>query len=447
MQETSPPEEVRPDQPQPEPEGTGPAQEPSVPVPTHFRRNLWLLAIVLGVVIAAWVLALLWKRVPEDVSALQQAPLPPVTAPAAQPSPGPAASLPEPMPVAPSRIVGTSTEVIPAAPPISLTPGSPAYRLGRFFDVTKRIPGFQIAQLIRLPERWADQREVIEPKPPAPGGQPPFVPAKEAAFLRPQERVAVFSVGPESHAYPVTTFVVFGGIYDTVGDRRVFICWNPATQAARCFVPNVEGREVKWQDGGLLYRGNQVYYDAETGSLWDSFSGQAVCGPLAGLIAPSLPLVVWPWDKWKAEHPDALVFAASLPPGTPERAEIERAIQEYVASPYLPIPPAQFKATAGRLPAKAFVLGVSANGKAKAYPLAALAASGAEVVRDEVGGRQIEVHVTSPRTAYAMSAGDILDAPVMLWFGWLGCEPGTDLYEVQGTAVRVSPETSVAPAP
>ena len=47
--------------------------------------------------------------------------------------------------------------------------------------------------------------------------------------------------------------------------------------------------------------------DAETGSTWDPFTGQAVSGPLAGQALTAVPSVSGFWHAWKAQHPETAI--------------------------------------------------------------------------------------------------------------------------------------------
>ena len=149
MEGSNPPEEVKEEQTEP---AIGQVSEgPTPPVPTDFRRNVWLLVIIFAAVTIAWVLSLLWKRAPQQMANLPQgaafpeagSPLPP--AQSGLPAPRRLeAALPPPSRVSVARIIGTQSEVIQAAPPLFLPSGGLTYRLAREFDVTNRAADFQL---------------------------------------------------------------------------------------------------------------------------------------------------------------------------------------------------------------------------------------------------------------------------------------------------------------
>ena len=73
------------------------------------------------------------------------------------------------------------------------------------------------------------------------------------------------------------------------------------------------------------------------------------------------------WGQWKAAHPDSSVLN---PPGITLDKDTGKRIDTYLASPVVPVPLAQSGPGPSPLPAKAFVLGLSAGDQSKAYDLA-----------------------------------------------------------------------------
>ncbi len=408
-----------------EPEAGEASGTPQEPVPTDYRRNIWLLVIIVGGVIAAWTLAVLWKAKtpPEIEGALRPAAL----APPAQPSLG---QMPRalPVPVTLCRVIGTDAEMIGATPALE-TVGM-QYRLPRLFDVTQRDPALDLDVLVTLPGRWADMNPnlVVSDLP-----EPRFQPAGTIQALAPEDRVVVLSYGGETRAYPVRTLLSYPGIYDRVGQVPVFVCWSRFTQTARCLVARLADHDVQWRDAGLIYHGNDVYYDAESGSLWDPFSGRALTGPATGQAVDLIPVAVWRWEEWQPAHADTPVLAAELEPvgvGEMTGGPAPDIFDPYLQSPLVPYKLKHFNPESSPLPPKAFVLGVALGGQARAYPVTELSEQDFGTLTDSVGGTTVEVHVTSPYTGYVTAEGKLLDAPVMLWFAWQEVHPEGDVYQI-----------------
>jgi hypothetical protein len=91
----------------------------------------------------------------------------------------------------------------------------------------------------------------------------------------------------------------------------------------------------------MLWNRSLVMYDKETQSLWSHLLGQAMHGPLKGKKLEQLPSVMTDWRTWSKLHPEGTVVMLS------------RTSKEYRSEFY-------------RAPAQ-FVLGIAAEGKAKAW--------------------------------------------------------------------------------
>ncbi len=65
---------------------------------------------------------------------------------------------------------------------------------------------------------------------------------------------------------------------------------------------------------GLLIRSNKVMYDITTHSVFDTFLGHAVTGPLAekGLKLEQASVITTDWGTWKTQHPETTVLVEAL---------------------------------------------------------------------------------------------------------------------------------------
>jgi hypothetical protein len=451
MTENQPPQ---PDQQQPAVPPSAPEQQPPEAAspeaaPTDFRRNVYLLLIILGVVVAAWAYAVLSKPAATAAAApgpqaAGQAALaaPPAAGQPAAPGGGQAkaaSQMPAAEPVMPVGVIGSDRVLIGASPAHLVKSGDRTYLVPeQTFDATQTAPGVDRRGMARLAGRWAGQRVVV-----AAAGklQEIFQPASTVTDLQPDDRVVVLTMGKETHVYPVDFLSTVACVADEVAGSRVAIVWSPVTQAARCLAAEVDGKPVQWEDAGLVYRGDEVLFDAGTGSLWDSFSGAALTGPMAGKTAQVLPVQVWPWGQWHGEHPASQVL---LVPGFKADKDAAQHIEKYLGSSTPPVPLSHKPETPSGVSDMAFVLGLAVGKEARAYDLGALFDSGKRELKDTVGGKQLEIEVTSPRTAVATSDGQSVDAPVMLYFGWREEHPETTLYG-QPTAAAGEPKTPQQP--
>ena len=158
----------------------------------------------------------------------------------------------------------------------------------------------------------------------------------------------------------------------------------------------IEGEPTTFGTSGLLYRSNKLMYDRATETLWNSFIGEPVIGPLAdsGIRLDLLPVVLTTWEEWLDEHPDTTVL--SIYTGI-----YDSQLYRHEADPRSPY--YEYRNTRGTMFAVPFrddrfgvkeeVLGVSSGGSHKAYPVWLL--KNERVVNDVVGGESVVI-VASP---------------------------------------------------
>lgn len=132
--------------------------------------------------------------------------------------------------------------------------------------------------------------------------------------------------------------------------------------------------------------------DAATGSIWSSFDGRALAGPLAGTQLKVLPLQTTTWEAWLADHPDTttpLIQTVNeyylIGPGGYVYAREDEPGGE-------PIPPGfrdSLPDSDGRLSERDFVIGVLAGNEARAFPIASLPSDAP--MQETVGGLPVVI--------------------------------------------------------
>ena len=133
-------------------------------------------------------------------------------------------------------------------------------------------------------------------------------------------------------------------------------------------------------------------YDRATGTLWHQFLGEPVVGELAdsGIKLELLPVVLTSWKEWLAAHPNTTVLDVQTDVYPAERYFPERDVRsiyyDYREQQDTMFPVWQ---RSDVLHTKAHILGVTANGEAKAYSLVRLAKE--PVVNDSLGGQSLVV--------------------------------------------------------
>ena len=120
----------------------------------------------------------------------------------------------------------------------------------------------------------------------------------------------------EARAYPRNIMEIREMVNDTLGGRDFAMPYCTLCGSAQVFftdeVPDGVERPIL-RTSGLLSRSNKVMYELRTQSVFDTFLGVAVTGPLAeqGIELDQAPVVTTTWGEWKAEHPDTTILAES----------------------------------------------------------------------------------------------------------------------------------------
>ncbi|MEL6596883.1 MAG: DUF3179 domain-containing (seleno)protein [Pseudomonadota bacterium] len=146
---------------------------------------------------------------------------------------------------------------------------------------------------------------------------PEVISAVEATWLDDDDIVFGIKINGEARAYPRQIMEVREMVNDTLGGRDLGIPYCTLCGAAQAYftdeLPAGIERPVL-RTSGLLIRSNKVMYDVNSYSVFDTFLGTAVTGPLAekGVALEQASVVTSEWGAWKAAHPDTTVLAEEL---------------------------------------------------------------------------------------------------------------------------------------
>lgn len=253
---------------------------------------------------------------------------------------------------------------------------------------------------------------------------PALVPADEGDYY-PDDRI-VFGViiGDDVVAFPKNLMEIHEMVNMTLGGRQIAMPYCTLCGAAQVFFTDVEGGgtgEIVMRTSGLLRRSNKVMYDLTTESVFDTFTGEAVTGPLreAGITLEQAPVVTSRWGDWKDAHPETLIVAGDGGIGRTYPLDPLRGRDDN--GPIFPIGEVD-----PRLPVQEQVLGVeTADGTFIAFPVRAarevLAAGG--VV--ESNGVSLQEDGTG---VIALVDGEQVPAHQAFWFAWSQFHPDTVLW-------------------
>jgi len=136
---------------------------------------------------------------------------------------------------------------------------------------------------------------------------------EDATWLMDDDIVFGIEVNGEARAYPRRIMEVRELVNDTLGGRDLGIPYCTLCGAAQAFftdrLPEGISRPVL-RTSGLLSRSNKVMYDLNTHSIFDTFQGRAVTGPLAEqkVTLKQTSVITTNWGSWKRAHPDSTVL-------------------------------------------------------------------------------------------------------------------------------------------
>ena len=137
--------------------------------------------------------------------------------------------------------------------------------------------------------------------------------ANDAQWLKDIDIVFGIEVNGEYRAYPRRIMEVREMVNDTLGGRDLGIPYCTLCGSAQAYftdhLPQGIERPIL-RTSGLLIRSNKVMYDLNTFSVFDTFLGTAVTGPLAkkSLKLEQAAVITTDWGTWKAAHPSTTVL-------------------------------------------------------------------------------------------------------------------------------------------
>jgi hypothetical protein len=171
---------------------------------------------------------------------------------------------------------------------------------------------------------------------------------------------------------------------------------------------------------GLLIRSNKVMYDITSHSVFDTFLGKAVTGPLAekGLQLDQATVVTTDWGTWKAAHPQTTVLIEDLALGR----DFDFRNGRDKDGPIFPVGDVD-----PRLPVHEDIIGVvTASGKPVAFQrtTAFLALKNGQ----EIAFENVRLKLDAGGIRAVDVDGSDLGSHQAFWFAWSQFYPGTELW-------------------
>ncbi|MEP5731030.1 MAG: DUF3179 domain-containing (seleno)protein [Sulfitobacter sp.] len=247
--------------------------------------------------------------------------------------------------------------------------------------------------------------------------------AADATWLKDNDIVFGIVINGEARAYPRRIMEVREMVNDTLGGRDLGIPYCSLCGAAQAYFTDHLPSGVKrpiLRTSGLLIRSNKVMYDLETQSVFDTFLGKAVTGPLAeiGLQLKQATVITSNWAAWKAAHPDTTVLVEALALGRDYNFRETREAN----GPIFPVGDVD-----PRLPVHEDVIGAfTSGGKPIAFPRAL--AMAALTAGQEVAFEDVRLEISAGGLRAVRSDGADLGSHQSFWFAWSQFHPQTVLW-------------------
>jgi hypothetical protein len=255
---------------------------------------------------------------------------------------------------------------------------------------------------------------------------PVFVAADAAGFLSDDDIVLAIEHGGEARAYPTRILNLHEIVNDTIGADPVAITFCPLCGSGLAFRRVVDGEVTELGVSGVLYNSDLVFYDRNTGTLWDQVEGKGIVGPMTGATLDTLPLTMTRWGRWRASHPQTRVLSTET--GYDEDYSVDP-YAEYAHSARIVFPVA---GTDERLHPKSVVFGAFIDDRYVAYSERLLEDEGE--FEDRLGDRElaVELHADGSVTIQDRQSGESFTPTRLFWFAWFAFHPETEIRDAGG---------------
>ncbi len=247
--------------------------------------------------------------------------------------------------------------------------------------------------------------------------------SKDATWLKDEDIIFGIGVNGEYRAYPRRIMEVREMVNDTLGGRHLGIPYCTLCGSAQAYYTDQQPEGIDrpiLRTSGLLIRSNKVMYDVNTYSVFDTFLGKAVTGPLAekNLQLKQASVVTTDWGTWKKAHPETTVLVESLALGR----DFDFSNTRDANGPIFPVGDVD-----PRLPVHEDIIGViTASGKPVAFQRskAFVALKKGDVIAYE----NVRLELDAGGIKAIDADGSDLGSHQAFWFAWSQFHPQTALW-------------------
>ena len=271
--------------------------------------------------------------------------------------------------------------------------------------------------------------EVLQGGPPRDGipsiEKPKFVTAGAADFMQPTDRVVGITVNGESRAYPISILNWHEIVNDQIKGTPVSVTYCPLCGTGLVYQSKVGGKVLKFGVSGLLYNSDVLLYDRQTETLWSQILSKGVNGPMKGQKLTMVPSSQTSWASWLEKHPNTKVLSTDTGFSRDYRRSPYGDYDENKDT-YFPV-----SARSRAYHPKERVLGITINGKHKAYPFVELGKLSANTLKDNFQGQDLTINFdVANRDGEVLGAnGKPLELVNSFWFAWYAFHQDTAIYK------------------
>lgn len=274
-----------------------------------------------------------------------------------------------------------------------------------------------------------DDRPLGDPDPCSRGcipalDNPELTGAKDGDWYPDDAVVFGLIVGDQVVALPKNIMQVHEMVNMTVGGRRLAIPYCTLCGSAQAYFTGTALTDppMVMRTSGLLSRSNKVMYELNSKSVFDTFTGRALSGPLhtSGVQLEQTTMFAGTWGEWKAEFPQTQIVAEDGGIGASYPSDPLGGRDDN--GPIFPIGPSD-----PRLPVQATVVGLTApDGGPVAFPAeqarAALKAGRPVVLRG------VTLSLKGGGLAAHDAGGKSISTHETFWFAWSQFNQGTAVW-------------------
>ncbi len=257
--------------------------------------------------------------------------------------------------------------------------------------------------------------------------KPVFIAAGKSSFMKNADRVLGIEIDGVARAYPVKILNWHEIVNDEIAGQKIVVTYCPLCGTGMVYSSKVNNKVYTFGVSGLLYNSDVLLYDRETQSLWSQILSKAISGPAKGQVLETIPVSHTSWNTWVENHPATQVLSKET-----------GATRDYESSPYgdydsneavyFPV-----SASSKRFHPKERVLGISIEGKHKAYPFVELGKSVKKKITDNFANKKLTVEFDMENRDGRVLDETGAEVPSInaFWFAWYAFHENTEVYTTE----------------